>query len=64
MITRSWITLYLICLLLGTSCAAASSMVGNAAPEFQLRDQDDQLIKLSDYHGKQSLVLVFYYAGT
>jgi peroxiredoxin len=39
-------------------------MVGNAAPEFQLRDQDDQLIKLSDYHGKQSLVLVFYYAGT
>ena len=64
MITRSRVTLFLLCLLLGTGCTAASSMVRNAAPEFQLRDQDDQLITLSDYHGKQSLVLIFYYAST
>ncbi len=32
---------------------------GNPAPQFELADQDDNIIKLSDYEGKK--VLVYFY---
>lgn len=34
--------------------------IGDVAPEFSLKDQTQQEIKLSDYRGKKRVVLVFY----
>src|SRR5271155_6025521 len=34
--------------------------IGQPAPEFTLKDQDQKEVKLSDYKGKKNVVLVFY----
>jgi peroxiredoxin len=34
--------------------------VGQPAPEFELQDQHGATVKLSDFRGKQNVVLVFY----
>ena len=34
--------------------------VGQTAPDFELRDQHGQPIRLSDYRGKRNVVVVFY----
>src|ERR1700751_5073619 len=34
--------------------------VGTAAPDFTLKDQSQQEVKLSDFKGKKNVVLVFY----
>ncbi len=34
--------------------------VGQPAPEFQLKNQHGETVKLSEFRGKQSVVLVFY----
>jgi peroxiredoxin len=34
--------------------------VGQAAPDFTLKDQYDKEVKLSDFRGKKSVVLMFY----
>lgn len=34
--------------------------VGHKAPDFELKDQTGQPVRLSDYHGKKAVVLVFY----
>jgi len=34
--------------------------VGDAAPDFTLRDQDNRAVKLSDFKGKNNVVLAFY----
>ena len=34
--------------------------VGQPAPEFTLKDQSQQEVKLSDYMGKKNVVMVFY----
>ena len=34
--------------------------VGQAAPDFVLRDQNQKEVKLSDFKGKKNVVLVFY----
>lgn len=34
--------------------------VGQEAPDFELKDQDRNPVKLSDFRGKQNVVLVFY----
>ena len=34
--------------------------VGQAAPDFALEDSDGKALTLSDFHGKKSVVLVFY----
>lgn len=34
--------------------------VGDMAPDFELKDKDGNPVKLSDYRGKQSVVLYFY----
>lgn len=59
-------------LLLGTLAAsiAASAQntpppdpkikVGDTAPDFTLRDQSGNQVKLSDFHGKKDVVLAFY----
>ena len=33
---------------------------GKKAPEFTLRNQNDKVVKLSSYKGKQTLVLAFF----
>lgn len=37
--------------------------VGDPAPDFALEDQDGTLVRLSDFHGKQPVVLIFYPAN-
>src|SRR5713101_8127978 len=34
--------------------------VGQAAPDFVLKDQNQKEVKLSDYAGKKNVVIVFY----
>jgi len=34
--------------------------VGDAAPEFSLRDTEGKEVKLSDFRGKKNVVLAFY----
>ena len=34
--------------------------VGEMAPDFELKDQDKNLVKLSDFRGSKNVVLVFY----
>jgi peroxiredoxin len=34
--------------------------VGDTAPDFNLKDQDQKDVKLSDYRGKKNVVLAFY----
>jgi mycoredoxin-dependent peroxiredoxin len=34
--------------------------VGAAAPDFALKDQHGQTVSLSDFHGRQNVLLVFY----
>ena len=38
----------------------ASIDVGHDAPDFELKDQTGQPVRLSDYRGKKAVVLVFY----
>jgi len=37
-----------------------SLSVGQAAPDFTLKDQSQKEVKLSDFTGKKKVVLVFY----
>lgn len=34
--------------------------LGTAAPDFSLKDQSQKDVKLSDFHGKKNVVIVFY----
>ena len=34
--------------------------LGSVAPDFKLKDQNDELVKLSDFIGKKNIVLYFY----
>jgi peroxiredoxin len=34
--------------------------VGDEAPDFELKDQDNQPVRLSSYRGKKNVLLVFY----
>lgn len=38
----------------------AEIFIGKPAPGFSLPDQDGKEIKLSDFEGKQNVVLLFY----
>ena len=42
------------------SDVASEIKVGDTAPDFNLKDQDQQDVKLSDYRGKKNVVLCFY----
>lgn len=37
-----------------------SVQIGQEAPDFELRDQTGQPVRLSDYRGKKAVVVVFY----
>ena len=38
--------------------------VGNQAPEFSLADENGNLVSLSDYTGKQNVILLFHTGAT
>ncbi len=40
--------------------ASTHLKVGDTAPDFILRDQDNRPVKLSDFRGKKNVVLAFY----
>jgi peroxiredoxin len=42
------------------SDVASEIKVGDTAPDFNLKDQDQKDVKLSDYKGKKNVVLCFY----
>ncbi len=42
------------------AAAMATLKVGERAPDFALPDQSGHTVKLSDFRGKQSVVLAFY----
>lgn len=39
---------------------AAALQVGEAAPDFALRDQSGKLVRLGDFRGKSNVILAFY----
>ena len=43
-----------------SSDIAAEIKVGDTAPDFTLKDQDQKDVKLSDFQGKKNVVLAFY----
>jgi len=43
-----------------TTGVAAEIKVGDPAPDFSLKDQDQKDVKLSDFRGKKHVVLAFY----
>jgi hypothetical protein len=48
--------------LLLVAAGASSPMIGKPAPDFALVDDSDQIVNMSDFAGKSSVVLVFYFA--
>jgi thioredoxin-dependent peroxiredoxin len=42
------------------SQAATPLKEGEPAPDFALPDQNGSMVKLSDFHGKRTVVLAFY----
>ncbi len=46
--------------LLGLSASASDLAVGAKAPVFEAQDQNGKVVKLSDFEGKQNVVLYFY----
>jgi len=43
-----------------TTAVAPEIKVGDKAPEFTLKDQDQKEVKLGDFRGKKNVVLAFY----
>jgi peroxiredoxin Q/BCP len=54
------LTATILALALVNALAAETPKVGDKAPEFSAQDQDGKTVKLSDYAGKQSVLLYFY----
>ena len=46
--------------LLGAAELMTKVKVGDQAPDFTLPDQNNKLVKLSDFRGKKNVVLAFY----
>lgn len=46
--------------LLGLNASASDLVVGAKAPAFEAQDQNGKTVKLSDFAGKQNVVLYFY----
>jgi len=71
-----WMSVFLTVLLIGFECLfvlgrqagqstapatpATTLKVGDAAPDFELPDQNSKKVRLSDFKGKKNVVLAFY----
>lgn len=58
--TLAILTLTLIGALMMTSSASAELKVGDDAPDFSLPGSDGKTYKLSDFKGKQAVVVAWY----
>jgi peroxiredoxin Q/BCP len=57
----SLLVLFALTLFAGSATAADEALkVGDAAPEFELQGSDGKVHKLSDYKGKQAVVVAWY----
>ena len=54
------ITLIIMAGFLTTYLGAADLKVGDAAPDFALKGSDGKTYKLSDYKGKQAVVIAWF----
>src|SRR5712692_10477221 len=54
------LTMGLISLLAGSAASAQTLKVGDAAPDFSLQGSDGKTYKLSDFKGKQAVVLAWF----
>ena len=57
LLSLSYLFAFLLC---GSYALAADLKVGDAAPEFQLPGSDGKTYRLSDYQGKQAVVLAWF----
>lgn len=55
-----WLVTVLACLIVGAAASAAELGPGDAAPPFSLVGSDGKTHALSDYKGKQALVLAWF----
>lgn len=46
--------------LVGVACAASAPSIGDAAPTFQLPGSDGQIYNLSQFVGKQAVVIAWF----
>ncbi len=59
MLQESWL-LALACVLVGVAASAAELGPGDPAPPFSLEGSDGRTHALSDYQGKQAVVLAWF----
>lgn len=57
---RSWLSVVLLCALLVLPGAAEALKVGDKAPEFELTATTGGKIGLSQFRGKQNVLIEFY----
>ncbi len=51
----------MILLVFGSTFSEAGTLkVGDTAPDFELPDQNNDKVRLSDFRGKENVVLAFY----
>jgi peroxiredoxin len=50
----------MVVLAVAAAAVGGSPRVGQPAPDFDLRDQNGRFVRLSDFRGKKTVVLVFY----
>lgn len=43
-----------------TNSGTATLKIGDTAPDFSLKDQDNKPVKLADFHGKENVLLAFF----
>ena len=55
-----FLTATILAAMLLTARAAETPKVGAQAPAFEAQDQDGKTVKLSDFTGKQAVLLYFY----
>ena len=60
MILKHILTAGLLCAAMLVARAADTPKVGDKAPAFTAQDQDGKTVKLSDFAGKQAVLLYFY----
>ncbi len=50
----------ILLMFLTVTAQAAALKVGDAAPDFELPDQEGNLVRLSDFRGQSNVVVAFY----
>ncbi|HWN96827.1 MAG TPA: thioredoxin-dependent thiol peroxidase [Methylomirabilota bacterium] len=60
MTLKNMLTAGILCAAVLVAHAAETPKVGDKAPAFTAQDQDERTVKLSDFAGKQAVLLYFY----